>query len=383
MDKKDNKKIPTTATNDDAAERKDNRIRLSEEELAIIDNYRKSGTLPDESHVLSDVNKASFQTKHADLKRRYQQSLTELDAAQQQIGTLIDLRSTSIKPFKIVPTKGVEDSESTMVLVASDWHLEETIDPSTVNNLNEFNLQIAQRRANNFFKKGLLMYRLLGKNFNINQMVLALLGDFINGYIHEEMMEENSLSPTESILLAKRLLISGIDFLLAECPEVKQLVVPCCIGNHGRTTQKMRISSAHKNSYEWLLYKDLEMHYEKDSRVKFLVSNSYLNYVECYKYLLRFHHGEAIRYSGGIGGLSIPTLKAIASWNKSIPAYLDVFGHFHQSNESSSFISNGSLVGYNPYATFIKAPYETPMQSMFVINQNYGRILSAPIFLED
>jgi hypothetical protein len=362
---------------------KENRYRLSKKEIEIIEQLRKTGTVPDSTQILSDINKNNINSKHSDLKRKYSQCLTELDHANARIKTLIDINKDTIKPYKISPSNNINESESTMCILASDWHFEETVDPLTVNGLNEFNLDIARTRANNFFKKSHLMYKLLAKSFNIENLVLALLGDFINGYIHEEFVEDNNLSPTQSIREVKKVLISGINFLLNNC-AFKQIIIPCSYGNHGRTTPKSRIATAYKNSYEWLMYKDLEDHFENEKRVKFVVSNSYHCFVELYdKYRIRFHHGDSISYSGGIGGIATPVAKAINNWNKSIPSYLDCFGHFHSSCEGNNFIANGSLIGFNSFATFIKASFEQPQQSMFVINEQYGKILSAPIFVGD
>lgn len=362
-------------------EKKDNRYRLSKKETEILESLRDTGTIPDEHKIVSDINKTNFHSKHTELKTRYSQSLQELKETKAQLNTLIDLREAKIKPAIIKPSSGRQESKSTMILVASDWHLEESVDPSTVNNLNEFNLEIATERAENFFKKSLLMYKLLGKNFNIKTCVLALLGDFINGYIHDEFVEENELSPTQTILMAKKLLISGIDFLL-ENTDFEKIIVPCCYGNHGRTTQKSRIASAFKNSFEWLMYKDLEYHYSKNPKIQFMVSESYHCYLNLYdKYTLRFHHGDWLKYNGGVGGITVPAQKAISQWNKSIPVYKDFFGHYHTSLDCGNFICNGSLVGFNNFAISIKASFEAPKQSMVIINEQHGQILSAPIFV--
>lgn len=368
-------------TKEENSSRKDNRFRLNPKETEILENLRNTGTLPDEHNIASDINKTNLISKHNDLKKRYQQSLKEITEYKNQINLLTELKENPVQPYKITATKGKQESESTMVLVASDWHLEETVDPSTVNNLNEFNLEIAKERADTFFKKSLLMYQLLGKNFNIQKIILALLGDFINGYIHPEFVEENALSPTQSILFCKELLISGIDFLL-ENTDIEELTIPCCIGNHGRTTDKSRIASAYKNSFEWMMYQDLAMYYQNNKRIKFVISNSYHNYINLYNnYTIRFHHGDQLKYSGGISGISLPAMKAISQWNKAIPVNLDVFAHFHQLIEGEKFIANGSLVGFNSFAIAIKAAYEKPQQSMFVINEQHGKILSAPILL--
>ena len=47
-------------------------------------------------------------------------------------------------------------AEAAVVLVASDWHVEENVDPAKVSYLNEFNIDIAKSRAETFFRAGLL-----------------------------------------------------------------------------------------------------------------------------------------------------------------------------------------------------------------------------------
>ena len=97
--------------------------------------------------------------------------------------------------------------------------------------------------------------------------------------------------------------------------------------------------------------------------------------------MLRFHHGDAIRYEGGVGGLTIPANKAIAQSNKSRTAYLDIFGHYHQMLDGGKFVSNGSLIGYNPYAIRIKASYEEPKQVFFLMERDKGKTAVYPIFV--
>ena len=42
---------------------------------------------------------------------------------------------------------------------------------------------------------------------------------------------------------------------------------------------------------------------------------------------------------------------------------------------------NGSLIGYNAYAMSIKADYEKPSQTFFLIHPRYGKTIVAPIEL--
>jgi hypothetical protein len=128
------------------------------------------------------------------------------------------------------------------------------------------------------------------------------------------------------------------------------------------------------------MYHTLASRYE-GTNVEFQISNSYHNLFEVYGRRIRFHHGDALRYGGGVGGLYIPVNKAIAQWNKLTPVYLDVFGHWHQEIDGGNFISNGSLIGYNAFALEIKASPEPPQQTCFFIEKTRGKTIVCPVFV--
>jgi len=305
----------------------------------------------------------------------------ELFEKSEKLDYVLDLKSYNPQKFKITANPEIK-SESTAILCASDWHIEERIDLSTVNGLNEFNLEIAKESANNFFARGVRLIEVFGKDTDINDVVLWLGGDFISGYIHEELMESNYLTPIEATLVVMDMLSNGINYILknTKC----RLTVPTSVGNHGRSSEKRKISTENKNSYEYLMYHMLRRQFEGNDRVNFIIEDGYLTYVDVYDYKIRFHHGHALNYNGGVGGLTIPTAKAIAQWDKETKAYLDIFGHFHtlmMDTGTAKFVVNGSLVGYSPFALRIKAPYEAPKQAFVLIDKNRGKTISAPIFV--
>lgn len=361
---------------------RDNRMRLKQDEIELIKQWRETGTVPQGHLISSDTNVIKLKKKFTDLEGRYKSLLDEYSNSQEQNDIYDSLKNKSINKFKINPLNKDKVGEATAIMVASDWHIEENIDPLTINGKNEFNPKIAKERVTKFFQKGLFLTNLIRNGINIDTLVLALLGDLISGYIHEELMENNYLSPTQAILYTQELLISGIDFLIKE-GKFKRIIVPCCFGNHGRTTEKKKVSTSYKNSFEWLLYHNLKKYYENNKNITFIVENGYHTYLNLYnKYTLRFHHGDNIKYGGGIGGITIPVNKAIKQWNSTEQAYLDVFGHFHQQSDGGKFISNGSLCGFNDYALAIKAEYEQPQQSFFVMDKERGKVIVAPIFLD-
>lgn len=260
---------------------------------------------------------------------------------------------------------------ATAVVVLTDWHAEENVDPQTINGLNEYNLQIAEKRISRTFQKAIYLLEASRVVAKIDTMVLALLGDLITGHIHEELAEDNHLSPTEATLFVQDMLATGIDLIL-EKANINKLVIPCCYGNHGRTTKKPRCATGYKHSYEWLLYQQLSKYYQNNPKITFSISKGYHNYVETQGRIIRFHHGDGLRYQGGVGGISIPVNKSIAQWNKGYTSHLDVFGHWHQFLHTSRWISCPTLMGYNAWALNIKAEFEEPAQVYFVLDEEHG-----------
>lgn len=268
-----------------------------------------------------------------------------------------------------------------VVAVCSDWHVEETVLPELVSYKNEFNLEVAWKRIERLFQKIVLLTEVQSSVAPASELWLALLGDMLSGYIHEELLESNELSPVEAILWLREAITAGIDFLLKETKL--PIYIPTCHGNHGRTTVKKRIKTSYKNSYEWLMYNFMAAQYEDSERVHWMVGNGYHNTQEIMGRPCRFHHGDGLRYQGGVGGITIPVNKAVAQWNKVRTVDFDFFGHWHTYMWNyPTWVSNGSLIGYSPYSVEIKADFQHPTQTFAVIDDRYGMTQSLPIFVE-
>lgn len=314
------------------------------------------------------------------LNQRYRAAVEELDAWEQR-AELLALLQDAAPPKAVKKSSRKTEGRTSAILVLTDWHVEEQVDPSTCNGLNEYNLDIAGRRIERCFQKAVQLIDAWGRTWPVDDVVVALLGDFITGYIHPELEESNYLSPTEAVLFAQEKIRAGIDYLLGEMSS-RNLILPCCYGNHGRTTLKMRQSTGHLNSYEWLMYRYLQDAYKKEPRVRFQIANGYHNWLTLHGHDVRLHHGDGIRFGGGVGGITIPTNKRIAAWNKSRAAAFDVFGHWHQFMEAWNFVSCGCAIGYGPFALRNGFGYEPPTQTLIFVSESHGKAAALPIYLE-
>src|SRR3990167_9996275 len=223
----------------------------------------------------------------ADLGRRYKTALEVIARLEQQLEAALKVSKHRPQVTAIQAKNGDGGaSEATAFIIASDWHIEEYVNPATVNGLNEYTLDIAKNRAEQFFRHGLRLTNIMAKDIGIETIVLALLGDVISNDIHEELAETNQLSPMEAILTAQDWITSGITFLLKESHY--NLVIPCPSGNHARTTPKNRVATEKGHSLEFFMYNSLAKYFRNEPRVSFLIAQGHNSYLQVYDMTVRF-----------------------------------------------------------------------------------------------
>jgi len=303
---------------------------------------------------------------------------------ERSLETLLGLKDRQPEIIDILPKVASGESESVLSTVLSDWHIEETVLPEQVSNKNTYNKLEVGSRCWKLAHGIMAWWKISSRDTKILTIILALLGDFITGSIHDDLAEGNRLAPADAIHEAFGRIASLITFLLENLPREVCFIIPCHSGNHGRMTKEQRISTEAGNSLEYFMYLMLRDYFQDEKRLQFNVQPGYHSYVRFFEgaYEARFHHGHQINYQGGVGGLTIPVNKSIAQWNKAHPVDLDVFGHFHTRFDGGNFIANGSMIGYTAYGVSIKASFEQPSQQLFLINREYGaKTMVAPIFL--
>lgn len=317
----------------------------------------------------SDAELARLRAEVASLKGRYKAALAAVDEANERCNTMAGL--SSVKAAKTYKPRASKPSanRATAIAVLSDWHVEETVTFEQTAGQNQFNLDVADKRIAELAERLGTLIEHERRLVSIDRIVLACLGDFISGHIHEELLETTSAAPMEAMRWAAARLRSIIDMAAGMAKEVVVVTQP---GNHSRSTPKIRMSTEHRHSYEHNAYLMMAAA-ESRKNVRWEVAEGYLGYIDLDGFIVRYHHGHSIgRYQGGIGGITIPANKAIAAWNRSRRADLDIFGHWHQFGWlRGRYVSNGSLVGMNAFSLRIRADAEAPCQSLVIVD--HGR----------
>lgn len=333
----------------------------------------------DSERLRSDAEIARLRSELSAVRGRYASALRQIDAERERADAIAALANVQSAKPPARKTSKANPHAATAIVVLSDWHAEEQVGEE-VGNLNRFNLDVADRRVLEVCERMAELVEHERRQVKLDRIVVAMLGDFITGHIHEEMAETTQLAP----LAAMRWATARLKLIVDRAAEMAQeVIVVTQPGNHGRTGHP-RMATEHEHSFEQNAYLVMAAS-ETRKHVRWDVAVSYLGYLDLDGFTVRYHHGHQIgRYQGGIGGITIPANKAIAAWNRSRRADVDLFGHWHQWGWlRGRYISNGSLIGMNAFGLRIRAEYEPPCQSFVVVDHGRREITRAmPIFCD-
>ena len=327
----------------------------------------------------------SLQTDIRNLKEANYNLIKTNKSLYKQLMFFDSLEDVAYKEVSIDHTPSLHN-EATVIVGLSDVHVEETVKSKSVSDLNEYNLSIAEKRVTKFFNKIIKLTRQERKDITINTLVLNILGDLISGYIHEELIENNSLSPVEAARFIKSILIPNIKYL-SENGGFDKIVIPMVCGNHARTTKKISYSSGYRNSYEYMLYKDIEQTFTTFligyNNIEFLIPEAAFAVYSIYGKRIRACHGNHFNYRGGIGGLHIPLMTWLYKKDRVENIDMTIMGHWHTYLIGDNYLVNGSVKGFDAYAYDKGMKYEPPLQQFQLIDAKRGFTVNKKIYLLD
>jgi transposase-like protein len=270
------------------------------------------------------------------------------------------------------------------IMVLSDIHHGEVVDPAAMNGMNEYDSEISLRRQQKFFESGV---HLLKKHLVANYpgVVLAMLGDMIGGEIHLELLRTNDRDLPETIMELSASLEKGISYLADELGHVHCV---CVVGNHGRTDMKPQMKRKVTRNYDWLIYSIIARSMRGDDRVTWSISKSSDQILRVANTDFLFTHGDQFRGGSGISGLLSPMMlgqhrKSKRQQSAGQPYKYMVMGHWHQLTLGmQSIIVNGSIKGYDEYAFDKNFDFEPPQQALLVVDERRGLTFRCPIVVE-
>jgi hypothetical protein len=317
---------------------------------------------------------------------RQNDKLTErLEELEQTLGIVQTVEMATIQPPSwMVPAKP-KKSAATLVVMLSDTHFDEVVNPDEMEGLNAYSREIAVLRLERWAQNVVKLARHYLSGITYDGVVLILGGDIFTGDIHEELSITNEDTMIGSLLFWSEQLAAAVDLLTNEFGKCHVVSV---VGNHGRTTRKPRMKQRVRTNFDWLLAKMVERHFAKDKRVTFTVPESADALISIYEHGHLITHGDQVSGGGGIGGIYPPIMRMRARKHQRYMATGKSFqtlwlGHWHQYLSTPSMIVNGSLKGYDEYALLMGFGFEQPQQALAVVTPEKNITFQAPVFCLD
>ncbi len=273
------------------------------------------------------------------------------------------------------------------LLILSDSHADQEILGKRVQGLEEYNFDVACKRAERIVDTTISHLKDNMRNYNFERLYIAGLGDYVNGEIHAAIAHSKWHNSIKNAMGMGELFSMMITDLSRHFPEI----VFCSVsGNHGRRSIKKNYRGAHDN-WDYMVAIHTATRLQKliaDGRLKVILPDSWSMGLSIYDWNFLLSHGDDIKSFNSIPyyGIERKTrrLNALGSVLGVTPHYF-LFGHFHtlssQQHTTGETIINGSWNATDEYALEKLGAFGEPYQWLMGVHPKYGLTWRMPIQL--
>ena len=336
---------------------------------------------------IGNNEKIMLEDKVRMLQKQLRETSSETLTAEKVSAYYFNLKDQELVEPDWVTDVGVKTGiAGTPITTWSDWHFAEVVNPAQVEGANAFNIPIFNSRFATLVDRtiDLCENHMTGKSYP--GIIVNLGGDMLSGNIHEELKNTNELEVIPAVLELAGKIAWG---LRSYADYFGRVFVPCVVGNHGRNSVKPQAKDACHTSFDWMVYKLLEVHFKDDDRVKFFVPNGFDAYYRAYGHRILLTHGDRIGSRGGDGfiGAIGPIMRGahklrLSYANRGREIDTLIMGHWHNEIALPGLRVNNCLKGYDEWAMSMRFSPTVPGQDLFFIHPKRGVTCSWPIQVE-
>jgi hypothetical protein len=348
------------------------KLKCSVRKIQIYRKYiRDTQWKPDENSQATQINK--------DVKVGLSSIQRNKDRVEYILNDMYELMKNSIadRPPIInneskLPFEYEFQSENALIIQLSDLHSNSIVNVTG----NCFDTEVLSKRLQKHFHKSIE----IGKRFNVNRVIIALTGDQSTMTHRISQITEMASNRVEGILNLYFMIVEGIQDVLRHVDEV--YIASIC-GNESRIYDFMNnTKNLDIESFDFILFKFLQIHFTNDKRVHFLESN------EVHEQVLSINgkniimvHGDRHNFIASKTAEGFERLKVSYS-KKGISLDFLICGHIHQTLITDTFARSGSIKGDDTYSKVGLNLSGTSSQNCLII-QSDGAIVPIANNLQD
>lgn len=293
----------------------------------------------------------------------------------------------TIKPAALPPYKGkAERTKESAVLLASCWHIGETVSEQEMGGLNRYDFDVFCRRLQHVVDTVVKFTVQNLSAYEFEELHVIHTGDFVSGIIHQELLESNDSNIVEQGTLGAFVFAQALRELSAIFPRVYVTVVP---GNHGRLEKQKRFKGKAQLSWDYVAYNYAACLLRDIPNIKFNIPLSFFANLQIRGWNFHISHGDTVKSWAGIPWYGIN--REAGAWQQIMmrqgtPLHYIVRSHFHTAGTlqttAGQMILNGSLKGGCEYALGIPA-FGDPIQLLFGVHEKHGKTWQLDINAKD
>lgn len=306
------------------------------------------------------------------------------DVAQERIMRAIEEAVSRVMPDESIRLEAApapsDDAHHRQVLVLSDFHGGEVVDPDAVNGLNDYSWDIQEQRVDQVLA-AVMSHRRTSPE--LTGLDILFVGDMCSGSNHQELAETNEFPLAEQGVKMGYLLGRIVEALVPHYPDIRCLGI---VGNHPRLQSKPAAKRVHDNM-DWVAYLVAMEYLRGYESVSFHAPTAGAAFWEVAGQTLYVWHGDGVRSSmpgvpwGGVSRRVNEIRRAHA------PRRIDgfVLGHFHQANVmlDLGIFMNGSLKGVDEWCLKNFGGGAKPTQLLLTYDERRSRLTDVKLITPD
>lgn len=326
---------------------------------------------------------ASLQSRIEILKEEIKRKDALIKTSQRKIGLFEllaeEMREVVVPLSPLPPIKILKDKKKhteDVVMHLSDEHMDEVVDPKSVQGFECYNFDIARIRAETYVERVLNITQNTLSNYVFPNLWILAYGDHTSGEIHKVMDHSayrNIFRNCFAISQVHALMIRDL------APYFENINIIYLSGNHGRRTPKKDYHGPWDN-WDYMIGQTTMLLTREIPNLQFQIPNAFSITVEIAKHVFAIEHGDDIRSWNTIPFYGIERKsRRLVALNAVKDRHINyfVYGHFHTPSSlgdlsNNETIINGSWMATNPYTFNSLSGYTEPMQWLHGVHPEHG-----------